>query len=177
MSRVKIIGFFLVFCFYASTSFALVISEIEFDPAGSDTDREWVEIFNETNNSIKFDDYKFFEESVNHGITSLVGDGNINSGEYVLLFLYQLFSFHIRQIASRGKLFCYPVNLPAPACRLHRLYFSNRFQIDSPRLLHRCYFLFLKIQTKRRYPVFHHKHYKVSHRQLLRHKTGRPPAY
>ncbi len=74
-----------VFMFYTEISSALIISEIEFDPAGSDTDREWIEIFNDTNASVDLTTYKFFEANTNHGIDILSGDKNVASGEYVVL--------------------------------------------------------------------------------------------
>ena len=81
----KLFCAFLVFCLYLDFTFALVISEIQFDPAGSDTDREWVEIFNDTNSSLDLTTYKFFENNTNHGIEILSGDKNLGSGEYAIL--------------------------------------------------------------------------------------------
>jgi hypothetical protein len=66
-------------------TYALVISEAQFDPAGSDTDREWVEIFNDYSYSVDLTSYKFYENNTNHGIDVLSGDKNIQSGEYVVL--------------------------------------------------------------------------------------------
>jgi len=59
--------------FYASTSFALAqiqITEVMYDPAGSTTGREWVEVQNISESSIDFTNWKFFEANVNHGIAS-----------------------------------------------------------------------------------------------------------
>ena len=67
------------------TCSALIISEIQFDPAGTDTDREWIEIFNDTSSTIDLTTYKFFENNTNHGIEFLQGEKNILSGEYVVL--------------------------------------------------------------------------------------------
>ena len=53
---------FYIFIFLLSVNFssALQITEIQFDPDGADTDREWVEIYNETSNSIDLTQIKFF---------------------------------------------------------------------------------------------------------------------
>ena len=47
---------------------ALVISEIMYDPQGSDTDREWIEVLNDTQSSIDMTGWKFFEANTNHGL-------------------------------------------------------------------------------------------------------------
>lgn len=83
---------------------ALIISEINFDPNGSDTDREWIEVFNETQNSIDLSQIKFFENNVNHGIDSVSGDVNIMSGEYVVV-VQDLNKFKIDFPSYSGKIF------------------------------------------------------------------------
>jgi hypothetical protein len=82
---IRIVFSVFVFLCIVPQVFALQITEINFDPNGSDDGREWVEIFNDTQVQIKFTDYKFFEEGTNHTITSLVGDGNLQPGEYAVL--------------------------------------------------------------------------------------------
>ncbi len=82
---------FYIFIFLLSVNFssALQITEIQFDPDGADTDREWVEIYNETANSIDLTQIKFFEANVNHGIDIFnqtnSSEKNVNAGEYVVL--------------------------------------------------------------------------------------------
>jgi hypothetical protein len=87
MKRVSI---FCVFVFISVFSFvnyssALIISEIQFDPVGSDTDREWLEIFNDTGGSVDLTQSKFFENNTNHAIEVATGDKNLLSGEYAVL--------------------------------------------------------------------------------------------
>ena len=64
---------------------AIYFSEIMFDPIGSDSPREWVEIYNDTGSSINFTTWKFFESGVNHGLTSYSGGTNVSSGAYAII--------------------------------------------------------------------------------------------
>ena len=61
---------------------ALSISEIMYDPQGTDSGREWVEIYNDTPSAVTLTSYKFFESGVNHGITVYSSASSIPSGEY-----------------------------------------------------------------------------------------------
>lgn len=63
----------------------VVISEIMYDVSGTDTDREWVEVFNAGASSVHFTDWKFFEANTNHGITSVQGGENLASGAYGII--------------------------------------------------------------------------------------------
>jgi hypothetical protein len=52
-----------------TTVYALSITQIMFNPKGSDTGREWIEIrLNETDGCINLTEYKLFEEETNHRI-------------------------------------------------------------------------------------------------------------
>lgn len=79
---------FLFFLFLQMISLqdisALKITEIMFNPTGSDANREWVEVFNDTSGVINFADYKFNEANVDHRIAE-VGDINLNSSEYAVV--------------------------------------------------------------------------------------------
>ncbi|KKR09911.1 MAG: hypothetical protein UT37_C0008G0013 [Parcubacteria group bacterium GW2011_GWA2_39_18] len=88
--------FFIVLALYALSNFIalnaraynLIISEIMYDlKDGSDTDREWVEIFNNGNETVDISGWKFYEGGTNHGI-NLVNEVNnfiIPVGDYALL--------------------------------------------------------------------------------------------
>lgn len=104
MKYFKLLGAFAVFLCYVNVSFALVISEVQFDPTGTDTDREWVEIFNDTNSSVDLTTYKFFENNTNHGIDILSGDKNMASGEYAVL-VQDLNKFKTDYPNYSGKIF------------------------------------------------------------------------
>ncbi len=65
----------LFFIFNISNTRALIISEIMYDPVGSDTGREWVEIYNEESSAVNVSNYKLSEYNANenaknHGITA-----------------------------------------------------------------------------------------------------------
>lgn len=64
---------------------ALTINEIMYDPEGSDTGREWVEVYNEGGSDIDLSGYKFFESSTNHGVTSYQGGTAIKAGGYAII--------------------------------------------------------------------------------------------
>jgi hypothetical protein len=61
---------------------ALSISEIMYDPQGTDSGREWVEIYNDTPNAVILTSYKLFEGGVNHSITAYSAVTSIPSGDY-----------------------------------------------------------------------------------------------
>lgn len=67
---------------YAS---ALFISEIMYDPAGSDTGREWIEVFNDSASPIVFSEWKFFESGTNHGVISYQGGDVISANGYAVI--------------------------------------------------------------------------------------------
>jgi|GEM_PF-1410914 len=82
MNRVIVLGFL----FYTTTFFVfgqIQITEVMYDPSGSDTGREWVEVQNVSGSTIDFTTWKFFEANVNHGIDQIDGYlQELNPGEY-----------------------------------------------------------------------------------------------
>jgi hypothetical protein len=66
-------------------SSALIISEIMYDPDGSDTDREWTEVFNDSGTDLNIASYKFFESNVNHGLTLVSGAAAIPPQGYAVI--------------------------------------------------------------------------------------------
>lgn len=85
--RFLVIG--ICFLFAAPATQALQISEIHFDPDGSDTDREWIEVYNDGLSVIDLTEVKFFEANVNHGIDIFnqpnSTEKNIAGGEYAVV--------------------------------------------------------------------------------------------
>lgn len=76
----------LIFCITAAPSaYAMMITEIYYDPEGTDAGHEWIEIYNDSNESIDITGWKLFEANVNHGLTAYSGDTIINSGEYAII--------------------------------------------------------------------------------------------
>jgi hypothetical protein len=97
--------FFSVFsfsCFYQT--YALIITEVNFDPAGSDDGREWIEVYNESPSDSDFTTYKFFEANTNHGIDVVNGDKNISPSEYAVL-VQDLNKFKTDFPSYTGKIF------------------------------------------------------------------------
>lgn len=65
-------SFFLVFLFVPAYAYAnVVISEIMYDALGSDSDREWIEIYNTSADAEDISGWKFFENGAHHKITPL----------------------------------------------------------------------------------------------------------
>lgn len=56
-----------------------------YDVSGTDTDREWVEVFNAGASSVHFTDWKFFEANTNHGVISVQGGENLAMGAYAII--------------------------------------------------------------------------------------------
>jgi len=63
----------------------VVINEIMYDPAGTDTDHEWIELYNNGSEVVNLTNWKFFEAGSDHGLTLGQGDMLILSGEYVVI--------------------------------------------------------------------------------------------
>ncbi len=56
-----------------------------YDVAGTDTGREWIEIYNDTANSIDFSKWKVLENAVNHTVKIISGSAIIPSGGYAII--------------------------------------------------------------------------------------------
>lgn len=64
---------------------AVYISEIMYDPQGSDTSREWIEIYNDTGSSINFTTWKFFEANTNHGLSAYSSTTSVSPSSYAII--------------------------------------------------------------------------------------------
>ena len=73
-----------MFIFAPRISLALIFSEIMYDPKGSDTDREWVEVFNDGEAVGDFAAFGFFEDETNHKLTPL-GQIDLPAGGYAVI--------------------------------------------------------------------------------------------
>ncbi len=81
----KIVATITIYLFSITiTSASLVFSEIMYDPEGSDTGREWVEVRNDGDNVLGTS-YKFFESNTNHTITAFSGGNSIPSGGFAVI--------------------------------------------------------------------------------------------
>ena len=85
----KVIFTFLLFILFLPRSFAMAdleISEIMYDlKSGSDDGREWVEVYNNSDQAVDLSTYKFFEGDVNHKLTLVEGSAKTREGEYVVI--------------------------------------------------------------------------------------------
>ena len=75
---------FVFFWLMPSLALANVsITEIMYDVEGSDTGREWIEIY--SGNEKDMTDWKFFEEGTNHGLSVFQGNALIPAGGYAII--------------------------------------------------------------------------------------------
>ena len=68
----KLLLVFIGVIFFSGFSLAraeVVINEIMYDLEGTDTGREWIEIYNNSNSSVDLSSYKLFEADTNHELT------------------------------------------------------------------------------------------------------------
>ncbi len=56
-----------------------------YDLEGTDTGREWVEVYNSGTTPVDLSSYKFFEANTNHGLTLIAGDKSIPLGGYAII--------------------------------------------------------------------------------------------
>jgi len=85
MIRNRYIEIVFLFIFLQSQTSALIFNEIMYDPDGADTDREWIELLNERNDTVDLTGWKFFEANVNHGLTVSQGAMLIPIGGYAII--------------------------------------------------------------------------------------------
>jgi len=62
----------------------IFISEIMYDPAGSDTGREWIEIYSD-GACANLSNYKLYENNINHGLTLINGTFTLCNNEYAVI--------------------------------------------------------------------------------------------
>ena len=63
----------------------IVITEIMYDPHGSDSGREWIEVYNESDISISLTHWKLFENDSRHNILSAGTNGIITPHSYAVI--------------------------------------------------------------------------------------------
>lgn len=72
--------------FPSAVSAQVVISEIMYDlESGSDSGREWVEVFNTGGSTVTLTEWKLFENGTNHALTAYSGSEEIPSGAYAII--------------------------------------------------------------------------------------------
>lgn len=85
MNLIRILNSSLLIILMLNISYSLQITEIMYNPAGSDIGREWVELYNNESSSINISRYKFIEENSNHNINLIFGDFILNSNESAII--------------------------------------------------------------------------------------------
>ncbi len=78
-----VLAFFLLTAHIASA--AVRISEIMYDPSGTDSNHEWIEIENDGDTSIDISGWKFFENNSNHTLTSVAGGTTIAAHGFAII--------------------------------------------------------------------------------------------
>lgn len=63
----------------------IIITEIMYDLSGSDTGREWIEVFNKGDKSADLSSLKLFENDTNHSLRAVNGDTNLPAGGYAVV--------------------------------------------------------------------------------------------
>ena len=69
----------------ARSADAIVINEIMYNPDGTDTSREWIELYNNEALDVDISEWKLYENDVNHGLTVSQGDLIIPCNEYAVI--------------------------------------------------------------------------------------------
>lgn len=85
VKKIYLSWFLLVVFTYPNLIFAMRINEIMYDAPGTDSGREWIEIYNDTNADIDFSGWKLFENSVNHTVKLITGNAVIPAGGYAII--------------------------------------------------------------------------------------------
>ena len=66
----RVFFFLSLFVFSFHVAYAnILINEVMYDVEGTDTDREWIEVYNDGSESVDLSTYKLFEANTNHGLT------------------------------------------------------------------------------------------------------------
>jgi len=79
-----IIWLCLVFLMAKSAN-AIVINEIMYNPDGTDSCREWIELYNNDSFDVDISAWKLYENDINHGLTVSQGDLVIPSNGYAVI--------------------------------------------------------------------------------------------
>lgn len=84
----KVVNVILFFVFFLLSSFyahGITINEIMYDPEGTDSGREWLEIYNEDSIQIDLSAYKLRESNSTHILSAYQGDLVLEPHEYAII--------------------------------------------------------------------------------------------
>lgn len=86
MRRTLLTLFFITGLWPGSVSAEVLLNEIMYDlEVGSDSGREWVEIYNNGSETVDLTGWKFFEENTNHGLTASQGSFTLVPSGYAVI--------------------------------------------------------------------------------------------
>lgn len=80
-----IITISLLFLFPNLISAQIVFSEIMYHPPGNESKHEWVEVYNQGNNSINLSQWKLRENNDNHKLNLVQGNFMISPGDFIVI--------------------------------------------------------------------------------------------
>jgi len=63
----------------------IIITEVMYDVEGSDSGREWIEIYNESDGDIDLVDWRLFEGGTNHKLKEVAGGTTLSAGGYAVI--------------------------------------------------------------------------------------------
>lgn len=69
-----------LFLFAPAPAGAMQISEIMYDLSGTDTGREWLEVYNDSSSAVDATSFRLFENNTNHGLLLVSGTGVLQPG-------------------------------------------------------------------------------------------------
>lgn len=85
MKNLRKILVVIILIFSAKIAFASIeITEIMYDASGTDTNREWVEVYNSGSSSINLSEWYFFSNNTKHSLTP-DGPSNLEAGSYAVI--------------------------------------------------------------------------------------------
>ncbi len=85
MSKLLVVVIAMMLLASGPIAHAQIVSEVMYDLEGSDTSREWIEVFNNTGSVIDLATFKLFEANSNHGMVYVQGPSALESGGYAVI--------------------------------------------------------------------------------------------
>ncbi|HRY31009.1 MAG TPA: lamin tail domain-containing protein [Candidatus Paceibacterota bacterium] len=79
------VGLCLLFLVPVAASAQVIFTEIMYNPPGTDTGREWAEVYNDGAGAIDLTTYKLFENAVNHKIAAYSGANILEAGQRAVI--------------------------------------------------------------------------------------------
>jgi hypothetical protein len=91
--KFKLIFFLIVICSFVNGE--VLVSEIMYNPQGSDSGNEWIEIYNSGNESINLTGWVLYENEIDHELTFPTEEYKILRGkEYMLIVQSSFYKIH-----------------------------------------------------------------------------------